>query len=115
MTGWKLMPPEPTMDMYLAFGERQAEGVGFAESYRAMYDAAPPAPATTQGEASAAVEEAARRVLLHPVLLDALEPDLLEAIADEIDDFRHSARAASLRGIAKRQRAAIAKAKGEEA
>ncbi len=44
---------------------------------------------------------------------DAYDPDALEAIADELTEFHHSARADSLRVIAKRQRAAMAKARGE--
>lgn len=40
-------------------------------------------------------------------LREALDPDALEAIADEIDCFEHSARAASLRVFAKEQRAAL--------
>lgn len=45
-----------------------------------------------------------------PNMLAAMDPDTLNAIADEIDCFKHSARAAGLRSLAKRQRAAIAKA-----
>jgi hypothetical protein len=45
--------------------------------------------------------------------IDALDPEILEAIADEIDCFEHSARSSSLRILAKRQRAVIAKAHGE--
>lgn len=45
-----------------------------------------------------------------PDLLDSLDPDTLEAIANEIECFDHSARCGSLRWLAKRQRAAIAKA-----
>lgn len=42
---------------------------------------------------------------------EALDPDTLDAVADEIGtEFKHSARADSLRGIAKRQRVALAKA-----
>ena len=56
----------------------------------------------------------ARLIAAAPDLLDSLDPDTLEAIADEITQgegwFVHSARAAGLRGIAKRQRAAITKA-----
>ena len=49
-----------------------------------------------------------------PDLVDSIDPDTLDAIADEIgEEFKHTARAASLRGIAKRQRAALAKARGE--
>lgn len=48
-----------------------------------------------------------------PELLEALDPDTLDAIADEIDCHQHSARAHGLRSIAARQRAAIAKATGE--
>jgi len=48
-----------------------------------------------------------------PDLFEALDPEALEAIADEIDCFEHSARAAGLRGIAKRQRAALSKALGQ--
>jgi hypothetical protein len=41
-------------------------------------------------------------------LLNSLDPDTLEAIADEIGgEFKHSARADSLRVIARKQRAAI--------
>lgn len=47
-------------------------------------------------------------------LVEALEPDLLEAIADEIDSFEHSARATSLRILAERQRAALASASEEK-
>jgi len=45
-------------------------------------------------------------------LRDSIDPNTLEAIADEIDCFEHSARAAGLRSLAKRQRAALAKANG---
>ncbi|MFN7132244.1 MAG: hypothetical protein ACK4N5_09180, partial [Myxococcales bacterium] len=49
-----------------------------------------------------------------PEMYEALDPDALEAIADEIGAaFEHSARADALRVIAKKQRAAIAKARGE--
>lgn len=48
-------------------------------------------------------------------LIDALDPDTLEAIANEIDDFENSARADSLRIIAKRQRAALSAAQGAPA
>lgn len=51
-----------------------------------------------------------RLVSAAPDLLASLDPDTLDAIADEIDCPEHSARAHGLRGIAKRQRAAIAKA-----
>lgn len=53
---------------------------------------------------------AARLIAAAPDLHGSLDPDTLEAIADEIDGHEHSARAASLRGIAKRQRVALAKA-----
>lgn len=44
-----------------------------------------------------------------PELLKVLDPEMLEAIADEIGtDFHHSARAASLRHIAAKQREAVA-------
>ena len=48
-------------------------------------------------------------------MMEAADPDTLDAIADEItsapgDGFKHSARAASLRSLAKRLRAAILKA-----
>jgi hypothetical protein len=39
-------------------------------------------------------------------LLESLDPETLEAIADEMNSHTHSARATSLRGIAKRQRIA---------
>lgn len=45
-------------------------------------------------------------------LVEALDPQTIEAIADEIGSAEHSARAESLRGIARRQRAAL-KAAGE--
>lgn len=47
-----------------------------------------------------------------PELLESLDPDALDAIADELTEFRHSARADSLRVIARKQRVAIAKATG---
>ncbi len=48
-----------------------------------------------------------------PDLLDSLDPDTLEAIASEIgSQFEHSARAHSLRIIARKQRIAIAKTEG---
>lgn len=57
-------------------------------------------------------EDAANASLIAaaPEMFDTLDPDTLEAIADEIDCHEHSARAGSLRVIARRQRAAIAKA-----
>ena len=56
----------------------------------------------------------ARLIAAAPDLLSSLDPDTLEAIADEIgSEFKHSARAASLRAVAKKQRAAIAKAEGK--
>lgn len=55
----------------------------------------------------------ARLIAAAPTLLEALYPDELEAIADEIQCFEHSARAASLRAIAKWQRQAISAATGQ--
>lgn len=49
-----------------------------------------------------------------PAMLEALDPEFLETIADEIDCFEHSARTAGLRSLAKKQRAVIARAKGEQ-
>ena len=46
----------------------------------------------------------------HEALVDAIDVDTLEAIAEEIDSFQHSARADGLRRIAGRQRAALAAA-----
>lgn len=61
-----------------------------------------------EAEATASLISAA------PDLVDSIDPDTLDAIADEIGgEFKHTARAASLRGIAKRQRAALAKSRGE--
>jgi hypothetical protein len=48
-----------------------------------------------------------------PEMADSLDPDSLDAVADELEVFVHSARILTLRGIAKRQRAALAKARGE--
>jgi hypothetical protein len=48
-----------------------------------------------------------------PDLYDALDPDTLEVIAEEINCFAHSARAMSLSVIARKQRAALAKADGK--
>lgn len=48
----------------------------------------------------------------HDRLVEALDPDMLEAIADEIDGHQHSARAHSLRVIAAHQRQALSSAKG---
>lgn len=45
--------------------------------------------------------------------MEALEPDLLDVIADEIECFEHGARCASLRSLAKRQRAVLALLAGE--
>ena len=48
-------------------------------------------------------------------MFDSIDPETLEAIADEIgSEFHNSARADSLRIIARKQRAAIAKALGEQ-
>lgn len=55
----------------------------------------------------------ARLIAAAPDLYDSCDPDTLDAIADEIDCFEHSARTAGLRSLAKRQRAAQAKARGE--
>ena len=55
----------------------------------------------------------ARLITAAQDLYEALDPDTLDAIADEIGgEFVHSARAGSLRGIAKRQRVALLKARG---
>lgn len=43
--------------------------------------------------------------------LEALDPETIEAVAGEINSGEHNARAASLHGVAKRQAAAIAKAR----
>lgn len=48
-----------------------------------------------------------------PDLYATIDPDTLEAIAAEIDSFEHSARAAGLRAMAARQRAALSRARGE--
>jgi hypothetical protein len=59
-------------------------------------------------------EANARLIAAAPELLAALDPDTLEAIADEIDCLEHSgARAARLRVLAKQQRTVLAKARGE--
>lgn len=55
-----------------------------------------------------------RLIAAAPDLYEALDPDTLDAVAEEIDCFEHSARAHSLRVIAKAQRAALAKAGGKE-
>ncbi len=53
-----------------------------------------------------------RSVNSHHALVAALDPDTLEAIADEIGhEHKHSARAHSLRILAKKQRLALAAAK----
>jgi hypothetical protein len=71
------------------------------------------------GEVDAIAISTARKIVLaynaYDEMLEALDPDALEAIADEINSFEHSARADSLRVIACKQRAAGAKAKGESA
>ena len=60
----------------------------------------------------ATAEANARLIAAAPDLYAEMDPEILEAIADEIDCFEHSARAGSLRSLAKRQRAALAKAEG---
>jgi hypothetical protein len=60
-------------------------------------------------------EKVAPLLLAAPALRDALYPDELEAVANEIDCFEHSARAASLRYIAKQGRRALAAADGDVA
>lgn len=48
------------------------------------------------------------------LLAEACDPETIEAAADEIGaEFKHTARAASLRAVAARMRAALAKARGE--
>lgn len=50
-----------------------------------------------------------------PDIFASIDPETLEAIADEIGgEFHNSARADSLRVIARKQRAAIKKALGDE-
>lgn len=52
---------------------------------------------------------------LAQALYDAIDPGTLDAIASEIGgEFQHSARANSLRVIARQQRKAIAKAEGRD-
>jgi len=58
-------------------------------------------------------EHIARSLEREKALGEAQDPDMLDTIADEIDCHEHSARAHSLRVIAKQQRAALAKARGE--
>lgn len=41
------------------------------------------------------------------LLRNNMDPEMLEAIASELTDYKHSARADSLRVIAKRMRAAL--------
>lgn len=48
-------------------------------------------------------------------LVEDTEPETLEAIADEIDCFEHSARAASLRAMAFSLRSDLARLRGEGA
>lgn len=55
---------------------------------------------------AALTEDDARLMAASPDLLSALDPETLDAIADEIEN---SARADSLRVIARKQRAAIGK------
>jgi len=57
------------------------------------------------------IVEAARG---HKPLVAAMDPDTLEAIANELNEFKHSARADSLRIMARKQRAALALAKGRQ-
>jgi hypothetical protein len=69
---------------------------------------------STLQQMTASVIEGAQLTNQRDALATALDPDTLEAIADEIcerdrDAFYHSARAGSLRGLARRQRAALAK------
>lgn len=55
----------------------------------------------------------AKLIAAAPELLEALNPVILEVIADEIgSDFKHTARADSLRILARQARAAISKATG---
>lgn len=57
----------------------------------------------------------ARSEAENDALRESLDPDTLEAIADEIGgEFKHSARAGSLRFIARRQRAALIAAEGAQ-
>jgi hypothetical protein len=58
-------------------------------------------------------EANAKLIAAAPEMADSLDPDSLDAVADELEVFVHSARILTLRGIAKRQRAALAKARGE--
>lgn len=66
----------------------------------------------TSKDCAPEMEANGRLIAAAPELFAACDPEILEAIADEIDCFEHSARASGLRLVAKRQRAAVAKAKG---
>lgn len=58
-------------------------------------------------------EANARLIAASPEMAELLEEsEMLEAIADEIDCFEHSARAEGLRSLAKRQRALLRRIKG---
>lgn len=99
MEAWNVVMPgdRPRVVVIQIFGARREEVSG----WQALADVG---PLEIDGTRKAFLGLGA----LERGALETIEPEVLEAVADEIGvEHKHTARAGSLRGVAKRQRAAM--------